>query len=498
MLQYIKTAFKNSLVYGLGNISTKLIGFVLLPVYTSHLSVHEYGILAILEVSSQVIIGVFGLSLTYPFFRWYYDKEYIEKRRTMMFTCMITLALVCSILIFVAIILRRQISIILFGLDKYEILVVLLTLSASLQIIASIPSALMQLQQKSLLFSFSNIVQLLASLIITIFLVVWLNMNVIGIYIAQTIGGAVYLLILGRYIFKNIDFKFDIVLLRGMLAVSLPLVVSSFFNILIIVADRYVLRYLGHFADVGIYSLGFKIANTIYVFVVMSINLALTPIIYKIMDEPNNRRIYSKMMTYTGFIVMLCAIGVSLFGMELIKLLARNPEYWSAYKVVPFVALGIFLWMLRDISAIGLNISKKTKIVSMIVIIVSIFNLVVNAILISIFQVMGASYAFLLSQFVFLILTYLFSQKYYFVQYELGKILMMSICGVMIIFVSSLFNEYSIYIRLLMKVTMLVVFPVLLYLLNFFEPIELERIRGAWQKWRKPKNWVAEIKLFLK
>ena len=74
MLSFVKSAAKNSLIYGLGNVSTKVVGFILLPLYTSHLSVREYGILGLLEVSSQVIVSVFGLSLTYAFFRWYWDK----------------------------------------------------------------------------------------------------------------------------------------------------------------------------------------------------------------------------------------------------------------------------------------------------------------------------------------------------------------------------------------------------------------------------------------
>ena len=82
MLAFIKSAAKNSLFMALGNVSTKVIGFILLPMYTSHLSVQEYGILGLLEVSSQLFVSIFGLSLSYSFYRFYWDKEYIDMRRT--------------------------------------------------------------------------------------------------------------------------------------------------------------------------------------------------------------------------------------------------------------------------------------------------------------------------------------------------------------------------------------------------------------------------------
>ena len=94
----------------------------------------------------------------------------------------------------------------------------------------------------------------------------------------------------------------------------------------------------------------------------MSINLAITPMLYKIMDDPNNKRVYSKVMTYVTWIVMYCVIGISFFGHEIIKVMAQNPEYWTAYKVIPFISFGIFFGMFKDISAVGLNITKKTKI----------------------------------------------------------------------------------------------------------------------------------------
>jgi O-antigen/teichoic acid export membrane protein len=498
MLAFIKSAAKNSFIYGLGNVSTKIIGFVLLPLYTSHLSVKEYGILGLLEVSSQLIVSIFGLSLAYSFFRWYWDKEYIELRRTMMFTCFLTLLVVVLLLVGTVIIFASELSLLLFESPQYSLLVVLLAISSSLQILSSIPSSLLQLQQRSILFTIVNSSQLTLTLIGTIVCIASFKMNVLGIYVAQIFGGVVYFLILAKYIRNNIVFEFNFNILKGMLSVSLPLVLGSISGVIINIADRYMLRFIGQLTDVGIYSLGYKIANTVYVIVVMSINLAITPMLYKIMDDPNNKRVYSKVMTYVALGVMLCVIGISFFGREIIKVMAQNPEYWNSYKVIPFVSIGIYFGMLKDISVVGLNLTKKTKIISAIVVTISITNILANALFIPLFQTIGAALSSLISQLLFFLLIYMFAQKHYFIPYEYKKIVFVSILGTVIVFGGSLVQESHLIIRLSAKILLLAAFPIILYFMNYFEPIELQRLHGAWRKWNNPLQWKKNVLDFLK
>jgi O-antigen/teichoic acid export membrane protein len=275
-------------------------------------------------------------------------------------------------------------------------------------------------------------------------------------------------------------------------------VFGSISGVIINIADRYMLRYFDHLSDVGIYSLGYKIANTIYVVVVMSINLAITPMLYKIMDDPNNKRVYSKVMTYVALGVMFCVIGISFFGREIIKVMAQNPEYWNSYKVIPFISLGIYFGMLRDISAIGLNITKKTKIISIIVVTISIVNILSNALLIPILQTIGAALSSLISQLLFFLLMYIFAQKHYFIPYEWKKILLISMLGSVIILCGSITQNAQLSVRLTTKVLLLILFPIILYYFNFYEHVELQRLHSAWMKWNNPLHWKRNVLDFLR
>ena len=165
----------------------------------------------------------------------------------------------------------------------------------------------------------------------------------------------------------------------------------------------------------------------------------------------------------------------------------------NTFKVIPFVAFGIYFGMLRDISAIGLNLTKRTSIISLIVITISIVNITANALLIPLYQTIGASLSSLISQFLFFLLMYIFAQRYYFIPYEYVKLFWLSVVGMIIIFLGSLVQDAHIYTRIVTKLCLFASFPSILFMMKFFEPIEIERLHSAVIKWRNPVHWKTNL-----
>jgi hypothetical protein len=99
----------------------------------------------------------------------------------------------------------------------------------------------------------------------------------------------------------------------------------------------------------------------------------------------------------------------------------------------------------------------------------------------------------LISQLFFFLLVIIYAQKYYYIQYEWSKIVLISIIGMAIVFSGSMVQDAHLAIRLAVKTLLLVSFPIILYYLNFFEAVELKRLHGAWMKWNNPLNWKNNI-----
>jgi hypothetical protein len=54
-----------------------------------------------------------------------------------------------------------------------------------------------------------------------------------------------------------------------------------------------------------------------------------------------------------------------------------------------------------------------------------------------------------------------------------------------LIAVSMLITPLNIWVRLPLKIVVIALFPIILYLFRFYEPIEIETMKRLWSKWRK-------------
>jgi len=494
MLSKLKSTAKSSFIYGIGNLSTKLIGLILLPFYTRIFPVGEFGMLAMLETTSQILITVFGLSLYNAFLRWYWEKEYSESRKSLFFTAFIFLAGVASVMAISLGFASKTLSAFLLNSGEHFQLVRLMVITAAFEIVGVLPLTLMRVQERPGLFISSNIVKFSVNLVLTLFFIIALKHGIEGIYEAQIIGNIVFFIFTSRYITKNSEAKFTRKALREMLSFSLPLVFASIAGIFLNLTDRYAIKFINGLEELGSYQFGFKIANAIKIIVLNSVSFALTPVIYKMIDEPGSKRFYSKILTYMGFGVMIIVMSVSFFGKEIAMIFADKKEYWSSYTIIPVLAFGLFFSSLRDSVYTGLNISKKTKVTAAIIITVAILNIGLNIAFINLFSSMGAAIATALSQLFYLVLVWKYSQKYFYIPYELTKILKIFFTGVILSVLAAFANKLSVVPAILIKLILIASFPFILYLWNFYEEIEMDRLKGFWIKWRDPSKWRENLK----
>lgn len=477
MLPLLKSTVKSSLIYSLGNLSTKIAGFILIPLYTKYLPLSDYGVLGLLEVTSTAIIVLFGLNLYSAFFRWYYDKDYRDKQKSLFFTTAVFLSVLSFLLALLIYPSAGFFSKLIFNQERFTGLFNLMLISSAIQVVATVPSTLLRLQERPLLFIATNITRLLITLALTIYFIAYLHRGLLGLYEAQLIGNILYLLLLLPYMFRNFEYRFEIRALKDMMVFSFPLVLSSLSGIIISFSDRYFLNAFGNLNNTGLYSFAFKISNTIYYLLIDSVNLALSPIIFKIMYDKNSLRFYSKILTYLTFLVLLCIMALSFFGKEILQLISLRQEYWQAFKIIPVLSFAALFMMLRDSMIRALNIVMKTRVISFTIILVSFLNILLNFTLIPVFQTAGAALAFLLTQIISFSGLYYFAQKYYPINYEYRKIIMMLLLAICSTAVAFMLNPLPVALSIILKLILLAAFPVILYFLNFYEPIELQRIR---------------------
>ncbi|MFW6281810.1 MAG: lipopolysaccharide biosynthesis protein [bacterium] len=496
MFNNIKTATKDTFIYSIGNASTKIIGLILIPLYTDKLTVTEYGVLGTVEITIQVLIVTFGFSLNQALSRWYWDKNYQNRQKSIFYTTIVGVSAGMLLMLLLFLPATNRLSLYLLDSQDYSYVFKLLLISASFQIFSRTITVLMRLQRKPIWFSVTNIFKLIVTLGLTIYFIVGLNKSVEGILEAQIIGFIFFIFINTGFILKNIKPKFEFFVLKKMLRFSFPLVISSLGTIILTVTDRYSVRYINGMENMGIYSLGFKFANVLKIFIINSIFSAVEPLKYKLMDSIGSKRFYSKIMTYTAWVVTFLLLGLALYSKEAIRLLAKNPEYWDAYKIIPILCFAQLFGLLRRNATFGLLIAKETKIISFAMIIINILNIVLNIGLIYYFGIIGAATATLVAQIFFFIFIYHFAQKYYFIPYEMKKIWLMITVATGIVLLSFIMIDglLPLILRILLKFVLIIGFPFILYLFKFYDSVELSRMKGVWNKWKRPEKWYSNIR----
>jgi O-antigen/teichoic acid export membrane protein len=495
MLDNLKLTVKNSLIYSLGNVSLKITGLILIPIYTNpkYLSVEDYGVLGMLEIVSQLVAALLELSLLQAFNRWFWDSNYTNRQKSMFFTVIVSIISLSVAFNLIMNPFTRSLSVLLFETADVANLIKLMFMSASLDVLVGSIQTLLKLQQKALKFVTVNVVKLIVTLAVTIILITVYGQSINAIFIGQICGSLVFVLLLSPHIIRNLKPRFDIPLLKEMLSYSYPLIFVSVSAILLNTLDRYFLNYYSNIKEVGLYSLGFKIANTIKILVVTSIQMAISPMLFKMMYSPDRFRFYSKYMTYFSLVTMIMILGLSLFSLEVIKVVTVDRSYWESSKIVPIICLAIFFGMLKDTSLLGLQLTKKSKIISIIIIVITLFNIGLNFILTPILGMFGASLSSLIAQACFFIVMYKIAQKHYPIPYEIRKIVTLLILGTVLLVFSYIPDEWSPVVRISIKSVVFISFPFLLYIFKFYEEIELVRMKEMFDKWKNPGEWHKNI-----
>ena len=486
MLEKIKRTFTHTIIFSLGALGTKVVGFILLPIYTDRLAPEAYGVLGLLEMVDLLGVHFISFALQNALFRWYTLSNDVLKKKQYVFTIVVFLLVVSSLSFMLVLPFRAFLSYLLFDSPRYGHLLIFTMFSIAFQVISRIQLTLLRIEEKSLVYIKVVISQFVLSLILNIYFVVFLEWKVEGILLAQVISYSVVLLALLPYLIRKMYPGLALEGLKEMLAFSSPMMVAAIAATLLSMGDRFFLTKLASLTSAGLYALGFKLTNVIKVFIIDPFLLGFPIVGWRVVKEDSQpKRYFSKVFTYFVLMLTWLALGISVFSKDIVETFVPNQAYWSGQKVIPFLALGIIMMGIQRALFFILQIPKATKTIPLIVGVSAALNFALNWVLIPKYDFMGAAYANVSAYFFGVGLSYIVAQKHYPIQYELRRLIMLvGIAG--ILFSITLFlNDFSLLERLLCKGIIVISFPLILYLLNFYEPVEIDRISGSLRKWRK-------------
>jgi O-antigen/teichoic acid export membrane protein len=392
-----KSLSKSVAWYGLGNLFIRSVSFVLLPFYSNLISTSEFGNYALL-MSVYAIISVlyqFGMHGTLNKF---YIEEYDEGRRKIIFSTLLNFIILFGVIFTVLFCLTaKPISEIVFGSTKYSSLFILIFNSLLIETLCFYILLLLKTKELSRLAVTYSGTGAILNLIFNIVFVFILRLSVAGIIFAQLISSMILLVIMLKVIRDDYVLKLDTNILKVLLKFAYPLLFAGFLSAAVDVADRFILNYFLGTSEVGIYSLAYRIAMVMNVFVI-SFRTAWNPYSLNLFYSENYKSTYGVTLSKLVAISCIILLTVSLFSKYLFEINLFgfhlfNPMYKSGIIILPLVLTGYIFSGISSFYSVYPNISNKSFHFLASDLIAFVSNIIVNLIFIPKYGIIGAAFA---------------------------------------------------------------------------------------------------------
>ena len=386
----------HSAVYWGGVMVSKMIGFLMIPIYTHHLTPADYGTLELIALTTDVIALVVGARLSAAMFRFYHLAEDDEGRRQVLATALTTMLVVGVIFLIVASILAGEIARMLFGSSEHALLLRIVFVTTALHLAQELAMSELRIHERSRLFVAITLIHLVLMLSLSVVFLVVFGWGVFGVLLAGAIAAGLVAPVVIFSAVRRTGMGLHPALLRRMVVYSLPLIPAALFLFVLHFADRYILNLFSTLDAVGIYALAYKFGFLISAVIAHPFSLIWGNRMHVIYREAGRDRMYNQVLSGYAVVLVGAGIGLSLFIDEVLAVI--SPEvYHAASGLVPFIAFGYVLAAMNQLSMGPLYAEGRTGWVALATGCAAGVNVAMNFLLIPLFGSFGAALATLIA-----------------------------------------------------------------------------------------------------
>lgn len=458
-------------IYGLSTIISRMIYFVLTPIYTRTLSVGANGIFTALYGNASIINAILAFGMETTYFR-YLQKRSDNKQQVYNNAFGVVIAISIVFLVFCLLFLDNIINYMQAGIAKdhadYAFYVKSFLVILVLDAFCVIPFAKIRADGRPVKFAVIKCANILFVMSLNLFFLFgvpfiishhlpggtwmagWYRPHWVGyVFLANAIASVFTIVLLLPEILK-LKLKFDGSMLKDMFVYSWPVLVANISFIINESLDKVMLKHMLPQAisdqQVGIYGQCAKIALFLSIFV-QAFRLGAEPFFFSHAKNKNSGDTYARIMTYFVITVSIICVGL-IANVDILAYIIVGKQthmkaghlvpniYWSGLGVIPpllfgYLSLGIYMnlsvwYKLSDQTKYGLYISG----------IGAILTIALNWLFIPKYSYMASAWISFAAYAVMMVLSYIWGQKNYPIPYNLKKSLAYIIASVVLVFIS--------------------------------------------------------------
>ncbi len=436
--------FKAFLSFGLATSIEKILGFVLLPIYTRYFNTEVYGVIELMSTTLAIGIVFSLLQLETSLQRYYY--QYHENKRKMMISNIyITVFLISVFVGLIISIFSEQLSVFLFQTNQYEGLFWLVSIQLPLSNLSMLGLVLLRFEHRNKDFLKVILVKVLLNLFFAYLFVVKGENKLQGVFYAQILSLFFSTSLVTYFVKNNFVIRFSNILQKRVFKYALPQFPARIGSLLLAQANRFFMIGYLTLGTIGLYSVSLKLASSIQI-INSAFIMAWTPFMIKQFQNKNNKNVFKTVLPLLSGVVFFGVIVISLFSEELVKLITTD-KFFESYRYVGGLAFFFACYIIKEVVDIGPKITEKTVYVSYVFFISVVVNLLALYLLTEKYQLEGVVVSMLLTNLVLVVGSWIMSNLLYPIKYNWIKFLLLLVPCLSIVLLI-LFFKASIWLRL--------------------------------------------------
>lgn len=377
-----KTLVKNSLIFVLSSFASRILIFFMLPLYTRVLTREEFGTADLIILTISLMSPLFTLSISESALRFTLDEDE-DSKQVFMFGLKLIAGSFVVIIALLPMFLRINI------IKDYVLILYLIYIAQTLN---QYFNRFIRGINKIFLIGIVGIIQTITTVISNIVLLVIFKFGISGfllsIFLANTI--ALFILFIAGGLRHYLVFnKIDKSIKRKMLRYCIPLTPNRLSWWLNNYSNKYIISGFAGISELGLFSAASRVPTILISFQSIFIQAWQLSALQEY-DKKDSVRFFSTIYNLYNFLMLICCSILILFIRPVSHFLFGN-EFSSAWRLVPFLLVGVVFGALTGfLNSINLAF-KKTKSIFVAVLIGACVAITLNFIFIPVYGAIAAA-----------------------------------------------------------------------------------------------------------
>ncbi len=371
-----KKLLSNTAILGVGTFGSKLLVFLLLPLYTAYLSTADYSSADIISQSANLLMPLMALGICDAVFRFTLDRD-TDKRKVL------TTGLYIILAGFAVFALAFPLLNMIDYFDGYMWLIILYALIADLHLMLA---QYVRARGMTGFFALQGIIATALTIALNILFLVVLRIGLLGYVLSVVIADALVSVIIIIAVRKefSMSFKlFDKALARLMLKFSIPLIPTTVFWWVTNVSDRYMIKGFINDDVNGLYAAAFKIPTLLILLSGVFIEAWQFSAVTERDAESKkaHEEFFGKVFDSFQGLMFISGAGLIAFS-KIFSIVLFSDSYYEAWQYMPLlVAATVYSSLVTFMGSVYL-VDKKSVLSFVTSAIGAVINVVLNILLI--------------------------------------------------------------------------------------------------------------------